>query len=64
MEPVTLCGAIILMFGLWVEFEPRLRALAKAVFGTPFFKSLLPHPVQQPVPVKRMPICFAKASHY
>lgn len=64
MEPITLCGVIILMFGLWVEFEPRVRAVAKAICSSPFFKTILPQQVQQPVPVKRMPLCFAKASHY
>lgn len=31
MEPITLFGAIILIFGLWVEFEPRVKAVANAV---------------------------------
>jgi len=25
MEPITLCGAVILAVGLWVEFEPTIR---------------------------------------
>ena len=31
MEPITLCGAVIVAFGLWIEFESRLRILARAV---------------------------------
>ena len=33
MEPITLCGAVILAFGLWVEIEPLVRRVsATAVF--------------------------------
>lgn len=64
MEPITLCGAIIVMVGVWVEFEPRVRAVARAARRSPFFKTILAQQVQQPVPARRMPLCFAKASHY
>lgn len=31
MEPITLCGAIIVAFGLWVEFEPVIMRVARAI---------------------------------
>lgn len=61
MEPITLCGAVSLMFGLWVEFEPRLRALVRRICATRLFAELVsPPPVQKPVYIRRMPICVAK----
>ena len=31
MEPIVLCGAIILVFGVWIELEPTIRrALEKS----------------------------------
>ena len=31
MEPITLCGAVIVAFGLWIEFESIVRILVRAV---------------------------------
>lgn len=31
MEPITLCGAVILAVGLWVEFEPLLMKLVQTM---------------------------------
>jgi hypothetical protein len=31
MEPITLCGAVIVMFGLWVEFESVIMKAARAI---------------------------------
>lgn len=65
MEPITLCGLVIVMFGLWVEFEPTVKAALKAVCKSRFFAEILSSSqVQKPVYVKRMPICLAKAFHY
>lgn len=64
MEPITLCGAVILAFGLWVEFEPKLRTVAGVINKSKFFMELSSHStVQRPVDVRRMPICVAKAFH-
>ena len=64
MEPITLCGAVIVMFGLWVEFEPVLRSVAKAVCKSKFYTEIFSQPtVQKPVHVRRLPICLAKAFH-
>lgn len=41
MEPITLCGAIIVAFGLWVEFEPKLRAIAKAICNSKFSTEMI-----------------------
>jgi hypothetical protein len=34
MEPITLCGAVIVAFGLWVEFEATIMKCAKAISGS------------------------------
>jgi hypothetical protein len=31
MEPITLCGMAIVVFGLWVEFEPAILRVMKAM---------------------------------
>jgi hypothetical protein len=31
MEPITLCGAIIVLFGLWVEFEAVIMKVVRAL---------------------------------
>jgi hypothetical protein len=65
MEPITLCGAIILAFGLWVEFEPKLRVVLRVICNSKFFKEVISKStVQRPAYVRRMPVCVAKASHY
>jgi hypothetical protein len=65
MEPITLCGAVIVMFGLWVEFEPALRAVARTLCKSKLIAEIISQStVQGPVYVRRMPICVAKTSHY
>ncbi len=65
MEPITLCGAVIVMFGLWVEFEPALRAVTRTICKSRLIAEILSQPtVQRPAYVRRMPICVAKASNY
>lgn len=64
MEPIALCGAVIVLFGLWVEFEPGVRAVVKMICNSKFYKEVISRStVQKPVYVGRMPVCFAK-SHY
>jgi len=64
MEPITLCGAVIVMFGLWVEFEPAARSIAKAISKSKLYTEIISQStVQKPVHVRRMPICLAKAFH-
>ncbi|MSN26923.1 MAG: hypothetical protein GJV46_13760 [Geobacter sp.] len=64
MEPITLCGAVIVMFGLWVEFEPTLLAIVKVICKCKLFKEMnLQSTVPKPVYVRRMPICLAKGFH-
>ena len=33
MEPITLCGAVIVVFCLWVEFEAIIMKGARAISG-------------------------------
>jgi hypothetical protein len=64
MEPITLCGLIIVMFGLWVEFEPALRSAATTIYKSNVLSEVIStSTVQKPVYVSRMPICLAKAFH-
>jgi len=64
MEPIVLCGFVIVMFGVWVEFEPTVRVVVKIIFKSKFFtKVASDSTVQKPVHVyvRKMPICVAKA---
>lgn len=40
MEPITLCGAVIVLFGLWVEFEAIIMKGARAVSGSAIMMAL------------------------
>lgn len=65
MEPITLCGLVIVAFGLWVEFEPAVMAVVKKIHKSKFFNEVILHtPVEIPVYARRMPICVAKISHH
>jgi hypothetical protein len=65
MEPITLCGAVIVMFGLWVELEPALRAVTSKIRKSKLIAEIISQStVQRPVSVRRMPICLAKTSHF
>lgn len=52
MEPITLCGAVILAFGLWDEFEPILTKVAGAIFSV--MPTISAPTVQRPLSVKYM----------
>lgn len=53
MEPITLCGAVIVMFGLWVEFEPRVRVVIKVICKSKFFTGIFSQSTaQKPVYVR------------
>jgi len=56
MELITLCGLVIVVFGLWVEFELAVKAVVKMIRNN--------KAVQHPVYKSRMPICLAKLPHY
>lgn len=66
MEPITLCGGIILLFGLWLEFEPLLKSLFKKICNSKFYKWVVSESTassaQRPIYGKRQPICFAKSN--
>jgi hypothetical protein len=65
MEPITLCGAVIVMFGLWVEFEPAVKAISRTLCKSNLIAEIIsPSTAQRPVYARRMPICLAKTSHY
>ena len=40
MEPITLCGAVIVVFGLWVEFEAPIMKGARALSGSAIMMTL------------------------
>lgn len=65
MEPITLCGLVIVAFGLWVEFEPVVMAFVKMICKSRFFTAIISQSTaQKPVYVRRMPIGVVKVSHY
>jgi hypothetical protein len=41
MEAVTLCGLVIVTFGLWVEFEPVVKALARVFCHNNIVRSMV-----------------------
>ena len=41
MEPITLCGAVIVVFGLWMEFEAIIMKGARAISGCTIMTALL-----------------------
>lgn len=41
MEPITLCGAAIVLFGLWVELEAVIMKWARAIFKSTIITALL-----------------------
>jgi len=61
MEPITLCGLVIVMFGLWVEFEPAVKKVVKMICNSRFLKVFFSNSnVQMPVYVRRTSICATK----
>ena len=50
MELITLCGAVILVFGLWLELETVIRRIGSAVLKSKIATSLIsPSTEQSPV---------------
>lgn len=63
MELITLCGLVIVVFGLWVELEPAVKAVVKMIRNSRFIKDDFTNTaVQSPLYMGRMPICLAKLS--
>lgn len=55
MEPITLCGAVILAVGLWVEFESTIMKVARAISGSSIMTAMMSSPTaQKPLYVKYM----------
>ena len=42
MEPITLCGAVIVVFGLWVEFEAVIMKFVRAINNSAAMAILIP----------------------
>jgi len=65
MELITLCGLVIVVFGLWVEFELAVKVVVKMIRNSKFIKDdFTKAAVRHPVYMSRMPICLAKLPHY
>jgi hypothetical protein len=47
MEPITLCGAVIVVFGLWVEFESIIMKVARAISNSAIMAALTPSTTEQ-----------------
>jgi len=41
MEPITLCGLVIVLFGLWIECEAIAKTLIQAVRRSKILKGIL-----------------------
>jgi hypothetical protein len=52
MEPITLLGAVIVAFGLWVEFESIILKVARATSNIIASALSTSAPAQKPVYVK------------
>lgn len=47
MEPITLCGAVILAVGLWVEFEPIIMKVTKVISNSTIMASITSSSTEQ-----------------
>lgn len=47
MEPITLCGAVILAVGLWVEFESIIMKVVKAFSNSSIMTAIKSTPPKQ-----------------
>ena len=64
MEPITLCGLVIVIFCGWVECEAVVRAFGKILGKRMLFSDSTAHStVQKPEYLGRLPLCFAKGPH-
>ena len=55
MEPITLCGAVILAVGLWVEFESIIMKVARAISNSYIMTAISSSPTKHtPLYVKYM----------
>lgn len=65
MEPIALCGLVIVAFGLWVEFEPAVVAVVKMIYKSKFITAVvLDSTAQVPAYVRKMPACAARVSSH
>jgi hypothetical protein len=65
MELITLCGFVIVVFGLWVEFEAAGKAVVKMIRTSRFGKSGFTNTaVQPPDYMSRLPVCLTKLPPY
>jgi len=56
MEAITLCGLVIVMFGLWVEFEAAVKTLVKTICNSRFITDAADSEARSPVYRRRMSI--------
>jgi hypothetical protein len=47
MEPITLCGVVILAVGLWEEFESIILKAARAISNCSIMTSIRSSPTEQ-----------------
>ena len=41
MEPITLCGIVIVAFGLWIEYESLVKRLARSFCRSNLLKGMI-----------------------
>ena len=47
MEPITLCGAVAVVFGLWVEYGGIIMKGIRAISGSTIMRTILPSMKEQ-----------------
>jgi hypothetical protein len=41
MEPIVFCGAVILIFGLWIELEQKITLVARQICNSRFVTAIV-----------------------
>jgi len=64
MEPITLCGLVIVMFVLWVELEPAVKEVVTMIRKSRLFTRIFSSSTnRKPVYAGKMPLCVNRISN-
>jgi hypothetical protein len=51
MEPITLCGIVIVVFGLWIECESLVKRFARSLCRSNLLKGIIAMAIAERKPV-------------